>query len=192
MGIKKRGWRWWKLLRVFLGNGIIRNNGIKAGFSGRGITLNKASLLSDRMEKYAHSDTTTLYNDLGITRNGLRLKQVEAMKKKYGDNNIVARKADTIWFRLRRALINPFTIILFILEYYMDILGNESNEVLRFAYLNSLYHSGVKKPIDNAILECRNMPQKNEYYETLARQHHKAGEIPFDYTRKCQYTHRRR
>ncbi len=424
--------------------------------------MNKASLLNDRMEKYAHSDTTVLYNDLGISRNGLRLEQLEEMKKKYGDNNIVSRKSDTIWFRLRRAFINPFTIILFVLaivsfvtdiwrtnnfnknvttviiiivmilvsgtvrfiqeirakhaydqldrlvhthvnvkrdgviikvpaedlvvgdliylsagdrvpadmrltntrdlfvsqsaitgesgileknsrqhkyteqmafsqyenlvfmgttvisgkgegvvlavgketlygnfiqpnaltsnsfekgansiawvllrfmavlvpivfiisgitkgnwmesflfalsvavgltpemlpmvittclakgsismskkqtiikninamqvfgsmdvlcmdktgtltnvaivlEYYMDILGNESNEVLRFAYLNSLYHSGVKNPIDNAILKCRNMPGKNEYYEDLARQYHKADEIPFDYSRK--------
>ncbi|HML34765.1 MULTISPECIES: magnesium-translocating P-type ATPase [Sporomusa] len=424
--------------------------------------MNKASLLNDRMKKYAHSDTAALYNDLGITRNGLRLEQVEAMKKKYGDNNIFARKADTIWFRIRRAFINPFTIILFVLaivsfitdvwhtnslnknattviiisviilisgvvrfiqeirskhaydqldrlvhthinvkrdgviikipaenlvvgdrvylaagdrvpadmrlintmdlfvsqsaitgesgilektsrkhdymeqmaflqyenlvfmgtsvisgkgegivlavgketlygnfiqpnaltsnsfekgansiawvllrfmivlvpivfiisgitqgnwteaflfalsvavgltpemlpmvitaclakgstamfkkqtiikdinamqvfgsmdilcmdktgtltnvnillEYYMDILGNESKEVLRFAYLNSLYHSGVKNPIDKAILECRNMPQKSEYYETLAKQYTKVDEIPFDYTRK--------
>ena len=30
------------------------------------------------------------------------------------------------------------------LEYYMDILGNESQKVLDLAYLNSLYHTGVK------------------------------------------------
>lgn len=76
------------------------------------------------------------------------------------------------------------TNINIILEYYMDVLGNESNKVLNFAYLNSLYHSGVKNPIDDAILECRNMPQKKEYYEDLSSQYSKAGEIPFDYTRK--------
>lgn len=424
--------------------------------------MKKTSLLNERMEKYAHSDTAALYNDLGITRDGLRTEQIEAMKKKYGDNNVVARKSDTIGFRLRRAFVNPFTIILFVLaivsfitdiwhtnsfnknvtatviiivmilvsgtvrfiqeiqaknaydqldrlvhthihvkrdgaittipaedlvvgdcvylsagdsipadirltntldlfvsqaaitgesgileknsrkhgyteqrafsqyenlafmgttvisgkgegvvlaigketlygnfiqpgtltsnnfekgansiarvllrfmvmlvpivfvisgitkgnwvesfifalsvavgltpemlpmvitaclakgsvsiskkqtiikdinamqsfgsmdvlcmdktgtltnvnillEYYMDILGNESNEVLQLAYLNSLYHSGVKNPIDNAILECRNMPGKKEYYEELAGQYHKADEIPFDYNRK--------
>lgn len=71
-----------------------------------------------------------------------------------------------------------------LLEYYMDVLGNENDEVLRFAYLNSLYHSGVRNPIDNAILECRNMPGKGESYEALAGQYHKADEIPFDYSRK--------
>lgn len=71
-----------------------------------------------------------------------------------------------------------------VLEYYMDILGNESDKVLRFSYLNSLYHSGVRNPIDNAILECRNMPGKKKIYEDLAGQYHKADEIPFDYNRK--------
>lgn len=423
--------------------------------------MEKISLLNDRMKKYAHSDTSALYKDLGITRNGLQLEQVESMKKKYGDNNIVARKSDTVGFRLRRAFINPFTVILFVLaivslvtdvwrtnsfnkdattiiifimilisgavrfiqeirskraydqlnrlvhthvnvkregvliqipaedlvvgdcvylsagdsvpadirltntmdlfvsqsaitgesgileknsgkhnyteqmafsqyenlifmgttvisgkgegvvlgvgketlygnfihpdyftsnsfekgaksiawvlfrfmavlvpivfvvsgitqgnwmesflfalsvavgltpemlpmvitsclakgsismskkqtiikdinamqgfgsmdvlcmdktgtltnvnillEYYMDVLGNESNEVLCFAYLNSLYHTGVKNLIDNAILECRNMPGKTEYYEALVSQYSKTDEIPFDYTRK--------
>ncbi|WP_313579878.1 magnesium-translocating P-type ATPase [Lacrimispora sp.] len=424
--------------------------------------MNKASLLNDRMKKYAHCDTATLYNDLGIERNGLRQEQVEAMKKKYRDNSIVARKSDTFWFRLRRAFVNPFTVILFVLaivsfvsdvwyingihskattviiisvmilvsgavrfiqeirskhacdrldrlvhthvnvkrdgvlinvpaeelvvgdcvylsagdhipadmrltntkdlfvsqsaitgesgiqekssekhsyteqkafseyknlafmgttvvsgsgegivlavgketmygnfiqpntltfsgfekgansiawvlfrfmavlvpivfvvsgitkgnwvesflfalsvavglipemlpmvittclakgsismsqkqtiikdinamqgfgsmdvlcmdktgtltnvdillEYYMDVLGNESNDVLRLAYLNSLYHSGVKNPIDHAILECRSMPGKDRYYENLAGQYHKADEIPFEYSRK--------
>ncbi len=424
--------------------------------------MNKASILNDRMKKYAHNDTMVLDKDLGITRNGLRLEQVEAMKKKYGNNSIVARRSDTIWFRLRRAFINPFAMILFalaavsfvtdvwstddfntrtstvtimivmilvsgivrfiqelrskhaydqldrlvhahanvkrdgvlikipaedlvvgdrvflsagdripadmrltsttdlfvsqsaitgesgileknsrkydyaeqmafsqyenlafmgttvisgkgegvvlavgketlygnfiqpndppshnfekgassiawvllrfmavlipivfvvsgitkgnwveaflfalsvavgltpellpmvitaclakgsismsrkqtiikdinamqgfgsmdvlcmdktgtltnvniLLEYYMDILGNESDETLRLAYLNSLYHSGVKNPIDTAILEYRNMPGKGEYYEALAGQYHKADEIPFDYFRK--------
>ena len=41
-----------------------------------------------------------------------------------------------------------------LLEYYMDILGNENTDVLDLAYLNSSYHSGVRNPIDNAILAC--------------------------------------
>lgn len=45
-----------------------------------------------------------------------------------------------------------------LLEYYMDILGNEDAEVLNLAYLNSSYHSGVRNPIDNAVLACRTMP----------------------------------
>lgn len=41
------------------------------------------------------------------------------------------------------------------LEYYMDILGNESEAVLDAAYLNSLYHTGVKNHLDTAVLKYR-------------------------------------
>lgn len=71
-----------------------------------------------------------------------------------------------------------------LLEYYMDILGNENNEVLDLAYLNSSYHSGVCNTIDNAILACRTMPGKENHYTSLLTTYQKADEIPFDYTRK--------
>ena len=47
-----------------------------------------------------------------------------------------------------------------VLEYYIDILGNESKQVLEYAYLNSLYHTGVKNHLDDAICKsnkCRNL-----------------------------------
>ncbi|WP_312101789.1 magnesium-translocating P-type ATPase [Lachnoclostridium sp.] len=71
-----------------------------------------------------------------------------------------------------------------LLEYYIDVLGNESNTVLDLAYLNSLYHSGIKNPIDEAILRCETMPEKQAYYKSLAEQYLKLDEIPFDYNRK--------
>ena len=71
-----------------------------------------------------------------------------------------------------------------LLEYYMDILGNENTEVLDLAYLNSSYHSGVRNPIDNAILACKSMPGREIHYAKLLTEYQKADEIPFDYTRK--------
>lgn len=75
-----------------------------------------------------------------------------------------------------------------LLEYYMDILGNESTEVLDLAFLNSCYHSGVRNPIDNAIRACQTMPGQEVHFNTLLAQHSKANEIPFDYTRKVVST----
>ena len=72
-----------------------------------------------------------------------------------------------------------------ILEYYMDILGNDSKMVLNYAYLNSFYHSGIRNPIDEAVLKCSEMPDKQDYYETLTKTYQKKDEIPFDYERKC-------
>lgn len=71
-----------------------------------------------------------------------------------------------------------------LLEYYMDVLGNESGQVLDFAFLNSVYHSGVCNPIDNAILACQTMPGHEQHFAGLLTQYQKEDEIPFDYTRK--------
>lgn len=70
------------------------------------------------------------------------------------------------------------------LEYYMDVLGNESEAVLDAAYLNSLYHTGVKNHLDTAILKCRDMPGRSGHFQELAVQHPKLDELPFDYERK--------
>lgn len=71
-----------------------------------------------------------------------------------------------------------------LLEYYMDIFGNENAEVLDLAYLNSCYHSGVCNTIDNAILACNTMPGRETHYANLLTKYQKADEIPFDYARK--------
>lgn len=70
------------------------------------------------------------------------------------------------------------------LEYYMDILGNESQQVLDFAYLNSLYHTGVKNHLDDAIIKCREIPRDNTHYQDLEKQIQKLDELPFDHERR--------
>ncbi len=71
-----------------------------------------------------------------------------------------------------------------LLEYYMDILGNESETVLDFAYLNSLYHTGVSNHLDSAVLRCQKMPERETHFKTLADQYSKLDVLPFDYERK--------
>ena len=71
-----------------------------------------------------------------------------------------------------------------ILEYYMDILGNESQKVLDYAYLNSYYRVGVQNHLDAAICKAREMPGREEYYENLVKNHKKIDALPFDYDRR--------
>ena len=40
-----------------------------------------------------------------------------------------------------------------ILERHLDVLGNADEEVLRYAYLNSYFQTGLKNLLDAAILE---------------------------------------
>ena len=70
------------------------------------------------------------------------------------------------------------------LEYYMDILGNESKQVLDYAYLNSAFHSGVKNHIDQAVLNAVADLNYGKYYGRLLEENEKLDEIPFDYERK--------
>lgn len=69
-----------------------------------------------------------------------------------------------------------------LLEYYMDILGNENQQVLEYAYLNSLYHSGVKNHLDSGILEVKGWESFNA--DALENNFKKIDSLPFDYQRK--------
>lgn len=71
-----------------------------------------------------------------------------------------------------------------LLEYYMDILGNESRRVLDYAYLNSLYHTGAPNQLDAAILQCGKMPGHSAHFSSIAQENKQLDELPFGYERK--------
>ncbi|MCD8301139.1 MAG: magnesium-translocating P-type ATPase [Clostridiales bacterium] len=71
-----------------------------------------------------------------------------------------------------------------LLEYYMDILGNESRETLDAAYINSAYHTGVANHLDRVILTASNMPGEFKHFSGLLERVKKLDELPFDYDRK--------
>jgi Mg2+-importing ATPase len=67
-----------------------------------------------------------------------------------------------------------------VLEMHLDIYGEENEEVLEFAYLNSFYQTGLKNLLDVAVLE------HIELHEALKVEHkfRKIDEIPFDFVRR--------
>lgn len=67
-----------------------------------------------------------------------------------------------------------------ILERHVDLLGQPSERVLDFAYLNSFYQSGLKNMLDVAVLKYV------EVHEKLHAQggYSKVDEIPFDFQRR--------
>lgn len=67
-----------------------------------------------------------------------------------------------------------------ILEKHVDILGNECERVLEYAYLNSYYQSGLKNLLDVAVL------QHVEVHEHLRVESffRKVDEVPFDFRRR--------
>lgn len=67
-----------------------------------------------------------------------------------------------------------------ILEKYIGPEGNENIDVLRYAYLNSFYQTGLKNLLDLAIL--RHVDLKGEL--GIGTNYDKIDEIPFDFNRK--------
>jgi Mg2+-importing ATPase len=62
-----------------------------------------------------------------------------------------------------------------VLEKHCDVHGAESEDVLRYAYVNSFYQTGLKNILDKAILK---------HEKLLVKQYEKIDEIPFDFSRK--------
>ncbi|MGA7596206.1 MAG: magnesium-translocating P-type ATPase [Gallionella sp.] len=61
------------------------------------------------------------------------------------------------------------------LERHLDAQGNDSAQVLQLAYLNSYFETGLKSPLDDAILEHK---------EINAVGWSKIDEVPFDFERR--------
>ena len=67
-----------------------------------------------------------------------------------------------------------------VLEKYLDINGDEDIRVLKHAFLNSYFQTGLKGNIDEAVIS-RGIENK---IDELASQYKKIDEIPFDFSRR--------
>ncbi|WP_292370680.1 magnesium-translocating P-type ATPase [Methanoregula sp. UBA64] len=67
-----------------------------------------------------------------------------------------------------------------ILVRHLGIDGKENPRVLKYAYLNSYYQTGLKNLLDVAVLEHEDVPGFNH----VEQRYHKIDEIPFDFQRR--------
>ena len=67
-----------------------------------------------------------------------------------------------------------------VLEKYMNVHGEDDTRILRHAYLNSYFQTGLKNLIDFAII---NRAEQNGLKSTLAA-YSRVDEIPFDFSRR--------
>ncbi len=66
-----------------------------------------------------------------------------------------------------------------VLEYHLDLHGEEDERVLKYAFFNSFYQTGLKNLMDVAIIEAaeKNLSIPTNHYK-------KIDEIPFDFQRR--------
>ncbi|MDR2077497.1 MAG: magnesium-translocating P-type ATPase [Rickettsiales bacterium] len=67
-----------------------------------------------------------------------------------------------------------------VLQYHLNLHGEDDVRVLRHAYLNSNFQTGLKNLLDLAIID---KAVKNSFY-SLNYEYQKIDEIPFDFTRR--------
>jgi P-type Mg2+ transporter len=62
-----------------------------------------------------------------------------------------------------------------VVERHCDVVRKEDDDVLRMAYINSFYQTGLKNILDRAILS---------HEKVLVKEYKKIDEVPFDFSRK--------
>ena len=67
-----------------------------------------------------------------------------------------------------------------VLEKYLDVMGNEDLRVLKHAFLNAYFQTGLRSNIDEAVI---NRAIENNM-EDLSTSYKKIDEIPFDFSRR--------
>ena len=67
-----------------------------------------------------------------------------------------------------------------VLEKYLDVMGNEDLRVLKHAFLNAYFQTGLRSNIDEAVI--KRATENN--MESLSNNYKKIDEIPFDFTRR--------
>ena len=63
---------------------------------------------------------------------------------------------------------------------HLDVGGQDSDDVLRLAYLNSAYQAGIQNLVDQALLEH----WQQEHADQMLPRYHKLDELPFDGVRR--------
>jgi len=115
-----------------------------------------------------------------ITTSTLAKGAVEMSKKK----TIVKRLSSIQTFGQMNILCTDKTGTLtedkVILEKYMDATGKESLRILKHAFLNSFFQTGLKNLIDVAIINRAEKENMNVLKEKYVRE----DEIPFDFSRR--------
>ena len=72
-----------------------------------------------------------------------------------------------------------------VLEYHLDVMGNNDTRVLRHAYLNSYFQTGYKNLMDLAIIKKTEEQEAQDLsLADLSEIYVKVDEIPFDFTRR--------
>lgn len=87
--------------------------------------LRNMAAFHQRLMNAAQKAADDIVNESKFWPDGLNAQQVKEAREQYGDNHLTGHQSDTILYRLKRAFINPFTMILLaltIISWITDVL----------------------------------------------------------------------
>ena len=148
---------------VFLINGIFKKNWVEAFTFGLSVAVGLAPemlpvIVTANLAKGA----------IAMSDKKVIVKNIDAIQD-FGSMNILCTdKTGTL------------TQDKIVLQRHLDPYGQESTDVLKYAYLNSFYQTGLKNLLDIAVLEH---DQELESLE-IEKNYQKFDEIPFDFVRR--------
>lgn len=96
-----------------------------------------------RVAEYAEKEAGDLAGALGLPARGYTEEEAEERRAAYGANALEGRTEDTVAHRLRRAFVNPFSVVLFVLagiSFVTDVLlaSDYSRDVTTAAIILSM------------------------------------------------------
>jgi P-type Mg2+ transporter len=148
---------------VFLINGIFKHNWVEAFTFGLSVAVGLAPemlpvIVTANLAKGA----------IAMSQKKVIVKNIDAIQD-FGSMNILCTdKTGTL------------TQDKIVLQRHLDPYGQESVDVLKYAYLNSFYQTGLKNLLDVAVL---NHSQELEALD-IEKNYQKFDEIPFDFVRR--------
>lgn len=99
---------------------------------GRQIQKNKENTEA-KLYSYAFLTTEELFSDLSTMESGLTSDEAENRRDEFGENVITAGDKNTVWHRLREAIVNPFNIILLfiaVITFFTDVVAASKHDYL--------------------------------------------------------------
>ena len=88
-------------------------------------TKNNISNVEERLTSFSVMPAQEVFDYFGINNDGLNGEQIEAGREKYGPNVISTGNQNSVFTRLRDAIINPFNLVLLavvVVSYFTDVV----------------------------------------------------------------------
>ncbi|MDR0839774.1 MAG: magnesium-translocating P-type ATPase [Christensenellaceae bacterium] len=93
------------------------------------------------LRSYAFMESGALYEALSSSPQGLTAEMAEEMQDEHGKNIITAGNHNSVWHRLREAVINPFNVVLLliaVITLFTDVISSSRPDYLTVSIILSL------------------------------------------------------